>query len=64
MEKQGPAAVPFRIIHRKEITHLFRVISLYKSYVWSPFTSQLYLAEPQEGSYRVPKLEFKLGLGY
>lgn len=25
---------------------------------------QLYIAEPQEGSYRVPKLKFKLCLGY
>lgn len=56
--------MPFRITHPKGVILLFRGISLHKSYVWSPFTSQLYIAEPQEGSYRVPKLEFKFDLGY
>lgn len=64
MEERGPDAVLFTITHPKGTIQIFRIISLYRSYVWSAFTSQLYIAEPQVGSYRVPKLEFKLGLGY
>lgn len=60
MEEWGLDAVPFRITHPKGIIHFFRVISLYKSYVWSPLSSQLYITEAQEGSYRVPKLKLNL----
>lgn len=44
----------FRFTHPKGIIHLFRVISLYNSYVWSPLSSQVYISEPQEGSYKGP----------
>lgn len=32
MEERGSNAVPFRITHPKGIIHLFRGVSMYKSY--------------------------------
>lgn len=38
MEERGPDAMHFRFTHPKGIIHIFRVISLYNSYVWSPLS--------------------------